>query len=138
MSAPATAAPRSWRTHPLGRRLPLLVLAALGFALWKWTSPPERTLTLQLEGAGWARVAGLELQVVDPAGEVRVRQENRFAHGAPPELTLKLDLPDGDYRLRAFPYDARAQALPALTRPLSLGTDRAPVVRLLPPAVGSR
>lgn len=41
---------RTWRTHPLAKRLPVLLLVALGLWLWQTTGTPTRELVWQLDG----------------------------------------------------------------------------------------
>jgi hypothetical protein len=93
---------RSWRGHPLARRLPLLLLVGLGVWLWRVTDSPAREIVLQLDGPGWSEVRAIDLQVVGPAGELLEREERFFREGPPPELTTKLDLEAGTYRVQLF------------------------------------
>jgi hypothetical protein len=103
-SAPPPPAPerRDWRKHPLAKRLPLLLLAALGLWLWRTTGTPERELRFQFDGPGWSAARALDLQVVDDEGKSLKREERFYASGPPPEEMFKVDLPEGTWRARLF------------------------------------
>ena len=93
---------RDWRRHPLLKRLPLLALVGVGFALWDWSKVPERELVWRLEGPGWSRVRSLELQLLGEGDEV-LKREERFFPGAPPaQVVVPLALREGRYRVRFF------------------------------------
>ncbi|HET9450597.1 MAG TPA: hypothetical protein VFO83_06935 [Aggregicoccus sp.] len=122
MSAePTPGAPRrDWRRHPLLKRLPLLLLVVLGLTLWDRSKVPERELVWRLEGPGWARVSGLELQVLGEGDEV-LKREERFFPGAPPsELVVPLALREGAYRVRFFLRTPEG-TLPARVESLTVG-----------------
>jgi hypothetical protein len=94
---------RGWRKHPLAKRLPLLLLAAFGFWLWRTTETPERELRLQFDGPGWSAARALDFQVLEPDSEQIVKRAERFyPSGPPPEETFGLDLPEGTWRVRLF------------------------------------
>jgi hypothetical protein len=102
---PATPPPparHGWRKHPLAKRLPLLLLAALGFWLWRTTGTPERELHFQFDGPGWSAARALDLQVLNPDDTLLKREERFYASGPPPEETFKVDLPEGSWRARVF------------------------------------
>lgn len=101
---PATPAPerRSWRTHPLARRLPLLLLVALGVWLWRVTATPSREVVWQFDGPGWSEVRAIDFQMTSPSGELVEREERFFSAGPPPEVTTKMDLEAGTYRVLLF------------------------------------
>lgn len=137
--APSTPPPaperRDWRTHPLAKRLPLLLLAALGFWLWRTTSAPERELRLQLEGPGWSTARALDLQVLDGEGNILKREERFFSSGPPPELAFPLDLPEGDWRARFFVKLEGREARVRLEESLRVGEQQYIVRQLrLPPS----
>ena len=125
---------RSLREHPLVRRLPLLVLAAVGIWWWRDSDAGRRELVLQLEGPGWGAVRTLDVQVVDAQGRVLKREERFFGAAPPPELTLEAHLPEGSYRLLVFAGTDGAPPRPPLVVPLTLGAEQYTVRRLrLPP-----
>jgi hypothetical protein len=118
---PTPGAPsRDWRRHPLLRRLPLLVLVVVGFALWDRSKVPERELVWKLEGPGWAQVRSLELQLLGE-GDAVLKREERFFSGAPPaQLVVPLALREGRYRVRFFLRTPEG-ALPPRVEPLTVG-----------------
>lgn len=85
------------KTHPLARRLPLLLLAVGGLWLWQNTGGNRREIVWRLEGAGWSAVKGLEFQVHDGDGSLLKREERFFARGPPGEVRLEVQLPPGAY-----------------------------------------
>ncbi len=91
-----------WRKHPLAKRLPVLLLAALGFWLWRTTDTPERELRLQFDGPEWSTARALDLQVLNEDGTLLKREERFYTSGPPPEETFKVDLPEGSWRTRVF------------------------------------
>ena len=126
---------RGWRSHPLAKRLPLLLLAALGFWLWQTTGAPERELRLQFEGAEWSAARALDLQVLDEEGKVLKREERFFSSGPPPEVTFQVDLPEGVWRARLFVKLEGREDRVRLDESLSVGEDRYIVRQLrLPPS----
>ena len=127
---------RGWRSHPLAKRLPLLLLVALGFWLWRSTETPERELRLQLDGPGWSAARALDFQVVEEdSGKVLKREERFFASGPPPEVTFAVDLPQGTWRARFFVKLEGREARVRLDESLVVGEDRYIVRQLrLPPA----
>lgn len=123
MSAPEPEAPRrSWRSHPLLKRLPILIVAAAGFWLWDATKVPERELVWHLEGPGWARVQSLELQVLGEGEELLKREERFFPEGAPGDVVVPLALRPGSYRVRFFLRTPEG-TLPARVESLTLGDE---------------
>jgi hypothetical protein len=101
-----------------------LALVALGLWLWQATGTPERELVFRLVGYEWAHVRAMDFQVVAENGEVVKREERFFASGPPPELTFKVDLPEGPWRARFFvqhpDYNERLQ----VEEPLVVGQER--------------
>ncbi|WP_371876594.1 hypothetical protein, partial [Pyxidicoccus fallax] len=126
---------RGWRSHPLAKRLPVLLLAALGFWLWRTTGTPERELRLQFEGPGWSAVRAMDLQVLDEEGKVLKREERFFASGPPPEVTVEVDLPEGTWRTWLFVKLEGREERVRLDESLQVGEDRYIVRQLrLPPS----
>ncbi|MFP2930025.1 hypothetical protein ACLESO_33485 [Pyxidicoccus sp. 3LG] len=132
---PEPSARRSWRSHPMAKRLPLLLLLALGLWLWETSGTPEREVTFQFSGPGWSTVRALDLQVLAEDGNVLKREERFFASGPPAEVTFKVDLPEGTWRARLYvKQEGREQRL-RLEESLQVGEDRYIVRQLqLPPA----
>ncbi|RKH54713.1 hypothetical protein [Corallococcus aberystwythensis] len=93
---------RTWRTHPLIKRLALIAIVAVGLWLWKATDLPERQIILQLTGDGWSSARALDLQVLDDEEHILKREELFFANGPPPEVTFKMRLPEGTFRALLF------------------------------------
>jgi hypothetical protein len=113
-----------WRSHPLMKRLPLLVLAALGLWLWQTTGTPERELVWRLDGSAWSSVRGLDFQVMDAEGKI-LKREERFFTGAPPfEVTLKVALPEGTYRTLIFVKEEGRPTRPPLEESLTIGEEQ--------------
>ncbi len=119
-----------WRGHPLMKRLPLLVLVAVGMWLWRVTGTPERELVWQLDGAGWSTVRALDFQVTGADGRIIKREERFFTTAPPPEVTLKLELPEGSYRTLIFVKEEGHTARPPLVEPLTIGTEEQVIRRL--------
>jgi hypothetical protein len=114
---------RGWREHPLLKRLPLLVLVALGLWLWQALSAPERELVLRLEGPGWQRVRAVEVQVLAEGGEL-LRREERFFSGAPPgELVVQVELREGAYQVWVFAREPGQGSRPPVRERLQLGEE---------------
>ncbi|MCP3104894.1 hypothetical protein LZ198_39115 [Myxococcus sp. K15C18031901] len=131
----STSERKGWRSSPLAKRLPLLVLAALGLWLWQITGTPERELVLQPTGPGWEAARALDLQVVDSEGIPLKREERFFTTGAPPELSFKVDLPAGAFRAVLFVKLADREQRVRIDEPLTVGEERYIVRQLqLPPA----
>ena len=131
------ASPRSWRQHPLLRRLPVLVLVALGLWWWKSTHAPERELVWWLEGPGWSDVRALDFQVKTEQGELLKRETRAFSHGPPDSLGLKVDLPAGAYEVWIFARGERGDSRPLQVEHLNLGDEEVRVEQRLR-APGSR
>ncbi|RKH43564.1 hypothetical protein D7X55_11165 [Corallococcus sp. AB049A] len=93
---------RTWRTHPLIKRLVLIGIVAVGLWLWKATDVPERQLIYRLEGDDWGDVRAMDLQVLDEQEHIVKREERFFADGPPMEVSFKLDLPEGTFRTLLF------------------------------------
>lgn len=126
---------RSWRSSPLAKRLPLLLLAALGFWLWKHTGTPEHELRLQFDGPSWYFARALDLQVVDTEGKVLKREERFYPSGPPLEETFKLDVPEGTWRVRLFVRLEGVERRLKLEEPLEVGEEQYIVRQLqLPPS----
>lgn len=120
----AEGARPGWRSHPLLKRLPLLVLAALGIWLWQGTSTPERELVWQLEGSGWSAVRALDFQVTDTEGKILKREERYFAAAPPSEVTLKVSLPEGSYQTLIFVKEEGRPTRPPLVERLTIGEEQ--------------
>jgi hypothetical protein len=119
----------------LGKRLPLLVMAALGVWLWQTTGTPERELVWQLDGSGWSAVRALDFQVTAPDGKI-LKREERFFSGAPPyEVTLKVDLPEGTYRTLIFVKEEGRPTRPPLVESLTIGSEQYVLRTLRLPAI---
>ncbi|MBN1203617.1 MAG: hypothetical protein JXB05_01665 [Myxococcaceae bacterium] len=106
------------------KRLPLLVLAGLGLWLWQVTGTPERELVWQLDGAGWSAVRGLEFQVTGADGQLLKREERFFSAAPPAELTLKVELPEGPYRVLIFVKEEGRPTRPPWVESLTIGQDK--------------
>ncbi len=122
------------RKRALTKRLPLLLLAALGLYLWQVTGTPERNIALQLEGPSWSSVRAVDFQISDPQGELLKREERFFPSGPPPELTYKVDLPEGTWDAALFVKREGSDARVRLETPLVVGEDRYIVLQLQLPA----
>jgi hypothetical protein len=137
-AAPQTPPPserRSWRTHPLARRLPVLLLVALGLWLWQVTGTPTRELVWQFDGYGWGDVRAIDFQVLDPEGKILEREERMFGPTGPPaELTLKWELPPGTYRTLLFVKLQGREPRTQLVETLTVGDEEYIVRRLRLPA----
>jgi hypothetical protein len=124
-----------WRSHPMMKRLPLLVMAALGVWLWQTTGTPERELVWQLDGSGWSAVRSLDFQVTAPDGMI-VKREERFFAGAPPhEVSLKVALPEGTYRALIFVKEEGRPSRPPLVESLTIGSEEYVLRKLRLPAI---
>ncbi|WP_426752228.1 hypothetical protein [Myxococcus sp. Y35] len=135
---PAEAAPppprRPERKSALAKRLPLLLLAALGLYLWQVTGTPERDIAFQLAGPGWASVRAVDLQISDNEGQLLKREERFFPSGPPSELTYQVDLPEGTWDATLFVKREGSDARVRLRTPLVVGEDRYIVRELQLPA----
>jgi hypothetical protein len=99
-------------------------MAGLGAWLWLATSTPERELVWRLDGSSWAAVRSMDFQVTAPDGKILKREERFFAAGAPPEVTLKVELPEGSYRVLIFVREEGRPTRPPLVEPLTIGEDK--------------
>ncbi|NTX16918.1 hypothetical protein HUA76_39710 [Myxococcus sp. CA056] len=134
-TAPPAPARKGWRSSPLAKRLPLLLLLGLGIYIWQITGVPERELVIQPDGDGWSQARALDLQVMDPEGAVLKREERFFGDtGAPPELSFKVDLPEGSFRTLFFVKLAGREERVRVEEPLTVGEERYIVRRLQLPA----
>jgi hypothetical protein len=133
--APAAKPRSTWRTHPLPKRLALIAIVAVGLWLWKATDLPERQLIYRLEGDDWGDVRAMDLQVLDPEDDHIVKREERFfADGPTPEVTFKVDLPEGTFRTLLFlQVEGRARRDVVRGR-LTVGESNAIVIPLRVPA----
>jgi hypothetical protein len=132
--APAPARP-SWRKHPLARRLPVLLLAALGFWLWKVTGTPTREMVWQFDGYGWGDVRAIDFQVMGPDGKLVEREERMFGPTGPPvELKMEWSLPAGTYRTLLFVKLHNREPRTQLVDTLTVGDEEYIVRRLRLPA----
>ncbi len=118
---------RHWRRHPLLRRLPLLLLVAMGLWLWEGSGTSERELVWRLEGPGWSDIRTVEFQVKNVAGEVVKRQVDSFSEGPPGSITLKMDLPSGTYEVWVFARGESGPSRPPRVERLTLGDEDARV-----------
>ncbi|MGZ3460700.1 MAG: hypothetical protein ACXU86_19610 [Archangium sp.] len=126
---------RSWRQHPLLKRLPLLLLVALGLWLWKSSSVPERELVWHLEGPGWSEIRALDFQVKNADGELVKRETFSFQEGPPDSITLKADLPSGTYEAWVFARGEGGPSRPPRVDRLTLGDEDTRVEHELRPPV---
>jgi hypothetical protein len=113
-----------WRNRPLMKRLPLLVMAAVGVWIWQATATPERELVWRLDGSGWSAVRGLDFQVTGEDGKILKREERFFSTAPPPEVTLKVALPEGSYRTLIFVKEAGGATRAPLVEPLTIGQEQ--------------
>lgn len=98
---PVKAVRRPWFKHPLVRRLPLLLVAAIGIWLWR-SEGSERTLIWQLP-RDRAELVSFEVQLLDDRGTLVKREGFFFQRGAAPaEVPQKLKLKSGAYQAQAF------------------------------------
>ena len=118
-----------WRQHPLLKRLPLLVLAALGLWLWKSGEVSERELVWRLEGRDWSAIRSLDVQVKDADGELVKREIHTFTGSPPAVLTVKATLPSGAYEVWVFARGASGPSLPPRVDRLTLGDEDVRVER---------
>lgn len=126
---------RSWRTHPLAKRLPVLLLLALGVWLWRVTGTPTRELVWQLDGYGWEDVRAIDFQVMNPEGQLVEREERMFGAAGPPvEITTKWELPEGTYQTRLFVKLQGRETRTQLVDTLTVGDEEYIVRRLRLPA----
>lgn len=104
--APPAASPA--RRSILRRRAPLLILLAGGALAAYLASRGPRTQHVRFVlGAAASEVTMLEVQYVDPEGDVARQARLTFDAGAAPRVVPhEPELPDGDYRLR-IEVDAR-------------------------------
>lgn len=91
---------RPWFKHPLVRRLPLLLVAAVGIWLFQ-SRGSERTLIWQLP-RDRAQITQLEVQLWDAEGTLLKRETFFFESGAPAEVPQKVTLPEGTYQAQIF------------------------------------
>ncbi|MBJ6762157.1 hypothetical protein JGU66_15395 [Myxococcaceae bacterium JPH2] len=114
----------------MAKRLPVLLLAALGLWLWRSTSIPERELVFELEGPGWASARALDIQVVGEDGHIEKREERFFPSGPPPRVEVQAALPEGTFRALLFVKREGQEARLRVEDTLSVGED-ARIVRQL-------
>lgn len=93
---------KALRTHPLGRRLPLLVFVVGG--LWLFNSslfPRERELVWQT-GPSRVLIRSVELQIWSPSGDALLKRDQRVfgSEGAGIDVVQKAPLKPGVYDLR--------------------------------------
>ncbi|HEX5751722.1 MAG TPA: hypothetical protein VFZ09_36220 [Archangium sp.] len=122
---------RNWRQHPLLRRLPLLLLVALGLWLWKGADTPERELAWRLEGPGWSEIRALDFQVKNADGELVKRETRSFQSGPPGLVTLEARLPAGTYEVWVFARGESGPSRPPLVERLTLGDEEERAERTL-------
>jgi hypothetical protein len=120
---------RNWRKHPLMRRLPFLLLVALGLWLWKGADAPERELVWRLEGSGWSEIRALDFQVKNADGELVKRETRSFQAGPPGALSLTTALPSGTYEVWVFARGESGPSRPPRVERLTLGDEDVRVER---------
>ncbi len=92
---------REWlKKHPLMKRLPLLVFAALGIWLWKSPVFPQTRHIVWQTGAAAADIRRVDVQLYSPGGELLKRDLREFPSGATADVVQ-------DVALRQGTYDAR-------------------------------
>lgn len=124
---------RNWRQHPLLRRLPFLLLVALGLWLWKGAEVPERELVWRLEGPGWSDIRTVELQLKNADGEVVKRVVHAFPGSPPSAITDKeVRLPSGTYEVWVFVRGESGPSRPPHVGRLTLGDEDERVEWALP------
>jgi len=119
------------RQHPLGRYLPLLVLAALGAFLYKSSLFPQERKIVWETGGSRSEIRQVELQLWTSGGELLNREELSFPFGPGPEIVQKISLREGSYDAR-FVIDRGPAPREAGTRALEIGgaeTYRVPLGR---------
>ena len=121
--------PRSWRKHPLLKRLAVLGVVVLGVALWQRTGAPERELVLWLEGPGWSDIRVVEFQLKNAEGELLKREEHFFQAAPPSSLTLKEELPSGRYEVWVFARGEGGPTRPHRVERLTLGDEDLRITR---------
>lgn len=92
---------RAWlHRHPLMKRLPLLVFAALG--LWLWKSPlwPQARHIVWQPGAGAADIRRVDVQLYSPRGELLKRDVRELPSGAGADVVQDASLREGTYDAR--------------------------------------
>ena len=120
---------RNWRRHPLLRRLPFLLLVALGLWLWKGADAPERELVWRLEGPGWSEIRALDFQVKNADGALVKRETHSFQAGPPGSLRMKTELPSGTYEVWVFARGESGPSRPPRVERLTLGDEDVRVER---------
>jgi hypothetical protein len=132
---PPAPARRGWRGHPLAKRLPVLLIVALGLWLWQTTGTPTREMVWQLDGYGWGDVRAIDFQVLGPEGRILEREERMFGPAGPPvEITTKWELPAGTYRALLFVKLQGREPRTQLVDTLTVGDEEYIVRRLRLPA----
>lgn len=132
--APAGPGARSLRAHPLLRRLPLLLFAALALVLYQaGFFPRERELAWRL-GEDRASIRSVELQLWSAQGELLKREQLSFPEGPGPELSWSISLLKGEYQVQIF-VRREGEAKPRLAgrQQLSIGHEERYDLSLLPP-----
>ncbi|WP_257449968.1 hypothetical protein [Archangium lipolyticum] len=114
---------RNWRQHPLAKRLPILMLVAMGLWLWKGSDVPERELVWRLVGPGWSEIRTVEFQVKNADGELVKRQVHSFQRGAPDSVTEKTALPSGVYEVWVFARGESGPSRPPRVERLTVGDE---------------
>ena len=84
-----------WK-HPLLKRAPIILIAALGIWLWR-TSGSERQLIWQLPPQTRVSVRQVEIQLRNEDGKLVKREEFFYPSGAPSEIDEHARLRDGKY-----------------------------------------
>lgn len=110
-------------TRGLRVRLPLLLVVALGFWLWRSDFFPQpRELVLLLP----APAARVDVQLYSEGGELLAREERA---DAPPVVRMEISLRRGRYLARAF-LRGESGAERSLSREFEIGSERVNEVEL--------
>ena len=115
--------------NPLMRRLPLLIVAAIGIWLWQTSVGSERQVIWQIPASVGA-VERVEIQLRDQGGELVKREAWFFEDKRPGELTQQLKLRAGEYQAQIF--ITRGGQTRTVQMPVHVDSDIV-VVRVRPP-----
>src|SRR5512140_969733 len=92
---------REWlKRHPLMKRLPLLVFAALGIWLWKSPVFPQPRHIVWQTGAAAADIRRVDVQLYSSQGELLKRDLREFPSGAGADVVQDAALREGTYDAR--------------------------------------
>lgn len=116
----------------LKKRLPALVLAAIGIFLWRHSGalfPTEREFLWQVTGEA-ATVRQIEVQVWDTS-QLLKRETQQFPNGMMSDWSQQVSLKDGEYDVRVF-VDRQGAAGKAMASRKVRVTSATPLVFSLP------